>query len=288
MTVEGSSGGRMRGSGTPRTWRDDFDTDLDFGLDLDVRPGYRRSDPKPPVRTIPRRRRSPTPNVLVPAWLSGSLVRQLLYAGLIVVLAAAAFRLPYDLGARLQAAAAAALTRDIDLEQAAVAVRDAVQQGRAWLAGATGGGEAALPAAGEGTAAEPAVWIWPAAGVAVAGYGWMEADGAGAVLHEGLDVAAEPGAPVVAAAAGTVSRVWSDSATGGLAVEIDHGGGWSSRYLHLREAYVAAGDPVLAGDVIASVGESGHGDRPHLHFEIRRDGSPVDPEPKLRRDDGSS
>lgn len=285
--MKGSVGGPTRGGGAPRTWRDDFETDVDLGLDLDLRPGYRRDGPKPPVRSIPRRRRSPTPNVLVPAWLSGRLMRQLLYAGVIVVLAAAAFRLPYDLGARLQSAAAAALTRDVNLEQAALAVREAVDRGRARLAGIVGDGDAALPAAGGGTTGEPARWLWPVAGTAVAGYGWIQGD-QGAVLHEGLDIAADPGSPVVAAAAGTVTRVWSEPATGGLAVEIDHGGGWTTRYLHLQEAYIAAGDRVLPGNVIATSGASGHGDRPALHFEIRRDGSAVDPEPKLRRDEGSS
>ncbi|MFO7245433.1 MAG: M23 family metallopeptidase [Thermaerobacter sp.] len=267
--MEGPSGGGMRGSGAPRTWRDDYDLDV-------------------AARTISRRRRSPAPGVLLPARIPVRLLRQCLYAAAVVVLAAAAFRLPYDLGTRLQGQVAALLTRDVDLEQAALAIRDAVQQGRAWLAGAVdrdgSGGGGALPAAVP--EAGPQAWVWPAAGTALAGYGWTEGPDGEAVLHEGLDIAAEPGAPAVAAAAGTVRRVWTE-AGGGVGVEIDHGGGWTSRYLNLQEAYVAAGDPVQAGDVIAVVGEPAHGAEPSLHFEIRRDGSPVDPEPKLRRDEGS-
>ncbi|HEX6989912.1 MAG TPA: M23 family metallopeptidase, partial [Bacillota bacterium] len=288
MPVDGSTGGRVRGSGRPRTWRDDFGIEVDVGPDAEPYPGYRLSGPKPPVRTIPRRRRSPTPSVLVPGWLSGQLARQLLYAGVVLVLAAAAFRLPYDLGARLQAAAAEVLTRDVDLEQAAEAVRETLQRGRAWMAQNVAGEETALPAASQGSGAGPVEWAWPAAGTAILGYGWVDDGAGGTLFHEGLDIAADLGTPVAAAAPGTVTRVWSDDETGGLAVEIDHGGGWTSRYSPLREAYVAAGEPVLQGDVIAAVGEPAHGDRPHLHFEIRRDGTAVDPEPKLRRDEGSS
>src|SRR5690606_6740472 len=115
-------------------------------------------------------------------------------------------------------------------------------------------------------------------------YGWTET-GDGTVFHEGLDIAVALGAPVVAAASGTVARVWTDPEAGSLILELDHGGGWTSRYLHLGDVYVADGDPVVQGDVIAAVGEPQHGEQPNLHFEIRRRGSAVDPEPKLRRDE---
>src|SRR5690606_33414594 len=99
----------------------------------------------------------------------------------------------------------------------------------AWMAENRPGDETALPAAGQGSDAGPADWRWPATGTAVLGYGWVDDGRGGTVFHEGLDIAADPGAPVAAAAPGTVARVWSDDETGGLAIEIDHGGGWTSR-----------------------------------------------------------
>ncbi len=115
--------------------------------------------------------------------------------------------------------------------------------------------------------------------------------------HEGTDIApTDPdGASiaVLAAAAGTVVgtrdgmddrplRAGDDSRQGrecGNGVRIDHGGGWTSQYCHLRRGSVAVerGEAVAAGDVLGAIGSSGQSDTPHVHFQLERDGTPVDP-----------
>ena len=80
----------------------------------------------------------------------------------------------------------------------------------------------------------------------------------------------------MAAASGVVSRV-STSASYGLLVELDHGNGVSTRYAHCSTVRVRSGQRVLRGDVVATVGSSGLSTGPHLHYEIRVNGRPVDP-----------
>lgn len=95
-------------------------------------------------------------------------------------------------------------------------------------------------------------------------------------VHTGLDLAAPPGIPVLAAGAGVAQVV--DSPTGyGLHVVIDHGGGVSTLYGHLMEVAVRPGQPVRRGQVIGWVGSTGMSTGPHLHFEVRQKGQPVDP-----------
>jgi murein DD-endopeptidase MepM/ murein hydrolase activator NlpD len=93
--------------------------------------------------------------------------------------------------------------------------------------------------------------------------------------HSGLDFAAPTGTPVSAVAAGTVSVETSDWA--GQLVRIDHGGGVETWYAHNSEVDVTSGERVRQGQVIAAVGNEGNSTGPHLHFEVRLDGSPVDP-----------
>lgn len=99
-------------------------------------------------------------------------------------------------------------------------------------------------------------------------------------IHTGVDLAAVLGTPVRAAAAG-VAEVRLSATGYGLHVVVDHGGGLSSLYAHLSAVAVGDGDTVSAGQVIGAVGSSGTSTGPHLHFEIRRDGLPEDPEPDL-------
>lgn len=95
-------------------------------------------------------------------------------------------------------------------------------------------------------------------------------------FHQGVDIAAPAGAPIKAAAAGRV--VFSGSASGyGNLIEIDHGGGWVTRYGHNSANLVSAGDKIAAGQQIALVGQSGRATGDHLHFEVRRDGKAVSP-----------
>ncbi len=100
-------------------------------------------------------------------------------------------------------------------------------------------------------------------------------------VHEGIDVFAAEGTRVLAAAAGTVSEVYSDELMG-TTMTVDHGQGLVSVYSNLApETAASAGDEVFTGDIIGAVGsdaaaESGRDS--HLHFAMYKDGKPVDPE----------
>ncbi|MGE5508478.1 MAG: M23 family metallopeptidase [Chitinophagales bacterium] len=99
--------------------------------------------------------------------------------------------------------------------------------------------------------------------------------------HEGIDLAVASGTPVCAAAPGRVTAVFR-GLTGGLTVELAHDG-FTTRYLHLSSAKVKVGETVNAGALIALAGATGVATGPHLHFEVRMDGRPVDPLPLLPR-----
>lgn len=98
----------------------------------------------------------------------------------------------------------------------------------------------------------------------------------GRAFHEGLDLAVPSGTIVHAPSAGRVVRVERDGAYG-LLVEIDHGLGLVTRYAHLKRALVKPGDEVHAYDPLGIVGSTGRSTGPHLHYEVRIDGKPVDP-----------
>ena len=113
----------------------------------------------------------------------------------------------------------------------------------------------------------------------------VEGDGAVAVLHGGVDIAAPIGTPIYAAASGTVAR--TGPATGfGLAVYIRGEDGAVTVYGHVNAEYVRAGERVRAGELIAEVGNRGQSTGPHLHFEVHPSGAmyggQVDPVPWLR------
>ncbi len=95
--------------------------------------------------------------------------------------------------------------------------------------------------------------------------------------HEGIDISAPAGTPVVATADGTVTFAgWRPGF--GYTVEIDHGAGLKTRYAHnQKNLRVRAGDTVRRGDVIAHVGSTGLARGPHVHYEVRRNGRAVDP-----------
>ena len=94
--------------------------------------------------------------------------------------------------------------------------------------------------------------------------------------HEGIDVVAPMGAPIVAPAAGRVISAGRVSGYG-LSVEIDHGNGIITRYAHASRLAVRVGEHVTRGQVIAAVGNSGLTTGPHLHYEIHVNGKAVDP-----------
>jgi murein DD-endopeptidase MepM/ murein hydrolase activator NlpD len=95
-------------------------------------------------------------------------------------------------------------------------------------------------------------------------------------MHEGIDLGAAYGTPIAAAAAGTVIYAGWMEGYGNLTV-IDHGGGLSTAYGHQSNIAVAVGQQVAQGQIIGNVGSTGHSTGPHLHFEVRVDGAPVDP-----------
>ncbi|HYE52337.1 MAG TPA: M23 family metallopeptidase, partial [Azospirillaceae bacterium] len=95
-------------------------------------------------------------------------------------------------------------------------------------------------------------------------------------LHEGIDLNAQVGSPVMATAPGTVVEVgWEDGY--GRNVLVDHGFGIRTRYAHLEKAVVKQGDTLGHGDQVGTLGNSGRSSGPHLHYEVLVGGRPVDP-----------
>lgn len=98
--------------------------------------------------------------------------------------------------------------------------------------------------------------------------------------HQGLDLSVAAGIPVRSTANGRVSFAGRSGDFGRLVV-IEHGDGYQTRYAHLKSIEVTKGRKVTRGDVIGRVGKSGNATGYHLHYEVRRDGRPVDPRPYL-------
>lgn len=95
-------------------------------------------------------------------------------------------------------------------------------------------------------------------------------------MHAGLDIVASPGTPVRSPADGIVSFAgWDD--TYGKLVSIDHGYGVLTRYAHNSQIYVQVGQKVSKYDVISATGSTGRSTGPHLHYEVRVNGIPVNP-----------
>jgi murein DD-endopeptidase MepM/ murein hydrolase activator NlpD len=95
-------------------------------------------------------------------------------------------------------------------------------------------------------------------------------------MHEGIDIGVGYGTPIAAAASGTVVYAGWESGYGNFVV-IDHGNGLATAYGHQSRIAVSNGEAVTQGQVIGYVGCTGHCFGPHLHFEVRVNGAPVDP-----------
>ena len=95
-------------------------------------------------------------------------------------------------------------------------------------------------------------------------------------LHSGIDIPADQGAVILAAADGTVTETGFDAARGNYLI-LDHGDGLTTMYAHCRNVDVQEGDTVKAGEMIAAVGCTGMSTGPHLHFEVRQDGEAQNP-----------
>ena len=115
------------------------------------------------------------------------------------------------------------------------------------------------------------VLSWPLRGVLYARFGKK-----GKEPHDGIDLAAPAGQPVKTAAPGTVLFAGEQKGYG-LIVIVEHDGGLITLYAHNRDLRVKTGQKVREGQVVATVGDSGRTSGPHLHFEVRKDGVPVDP-----------
>jgi lipoprotein NlpD len=113
-------------------------------------------------------------------------------------------------------------------------------------------------------------WQWPIRGAIVSAYGDSGA------LSSGIGIAGREGAGIVAAAAGRVVYAGSGLRDYGQLLIVEHNANWLSAYGHNRRLLVAEGDPVSQGQRIAEMGV-GPGGTPLLHFEIRRNGDPVNP-----------
>jgi hypothetical protein len=123
-------------------------------------------------------------------------------------------------------------------------------------------------------------FIWPVAGAIVSPFGIRRSYNSGPVssFHQGIDLAADEGVPVVAGNSGRVAYVGSGP-THGNSVLIDHGGGVFSGYCHLSAFNVQVGQMVNKGDLVGLVGSTGMATGPHVHWEIIVRGVPVDPAP---------
>ena len=130
-------------------------------------------------------------------------------------------------------------------------------------------------------AASAAGFVWPVQGVITSGFGWRWGR-----MHEGVDLAVPNGTPVVAAKAGVVIVAGWMGGYGNLVV-VDHGGGVATAYGHNTSVTVGVGQFVEQGQLIAYSGSTGHSTGPHVHFEVRINGSAVDPMGYLRRRRGA-
>jgi murein DD-endopeptidase MepM/ murein hydrolase activator NlpD len=124
--------------------------------------------------------------------------------------------------------------------------------------------------------------VIPAAGTRISsGFGYRSDPFAGSpAFHAGLDFKGPMGAPIYAAARGTVQFVGRRPGYGN-SVEVNHGNGLVTRYAHMSAFHARLGQPVGPGQLIGAVGSTGRSTGPHLHFEVRLHGQPVNPRPFL-------
>lgn len=117
-------------------------------------------------------------------------------------------------------------------------------------------------------------FVWPAAGYISQGYFWY---------HKGFDIASRGGGKIVAADAGKVVVAgWVDNSGYGNRVIVDHGNGMSTLYAHMSVVRVQVGQSVRKGDILGDMGSTGRSTGVHLHFEVRRSGSALNPGDFLR------
>ena len=150
-----------------------------------------------------------------------------------------------------------------DLDELQAASAELARQLRNSGGGGGGGGSS-----GDGTSSSG--FIWPVSGVVTSGFGWRWGR-----MHEGIDISAPAGTTIRAAAAGTVIYAGWMGGYGNLTI-VDHGNGLATAYAHQSAIYVGGGS-VSQGTALGAVGCTGSCTGNHLHFEVRVNGSAVDP-----------
>ena len=148
---------------------------------------------------------------------------------------------------------------------------DSLQASSAALTARIQAAQAQHSSSGPSSAPSSAGLIWPASGPVTSPFGFRWGR-----MHEGIDIGATYGSAIHAAASGTVIYCGWESGYGNLTV-IDHGGNLATAYGHQSSIAVTCGQQVSQGQVIGYVGSTGHSTGPHLHFEVRINGAPVDP-----------
>jgi murein DD-endopeptidase MepM/ murein hydrolase activator NlpD len=119
--------------------------------------------------------------------------------------------------------------------------------------------------------------IWPTTGWVTSNFGYRRSPFTGQrELHKGLDISAPLGTPIYASASGKVVKVERDHGYG-KNIMVDHGSGIVTRYAHLNNYAVKKGEQVKRGQLIGYVGNTGRSTGPHLHYEVRLNGVPVNP-----------
>lgn len=119
--------------------------------------------------------------------------------------------------------------------------------------------------------------IWPVRGRLTAGFGErMDPFSGEQAFHPGIDIADPYGTDVVATGDGLVIEAEPDAGYG-RSILIDHGDGITTRYAHLSKIFVVVGEQVKQGEIIGAIGSSGRSTGPHLHYEVRIHGTPVNP-----------
>jgi murein DD-endopeptidase MepM/ murein hydrolase activator NlpD len=119
--------------------------------------------------------------------------------------------------------------------------------------------------------------VWPTRGWITSVFGSRDDPFTGGrVMHAGIDLAAAEGTQVVAPAAGTITQAGDNGGYGNF-IAIDHGRGIVTQYGHLSRVLVKTGDKVTRGQHIGAIGNTGRSTGPHLHYEVRLNGLPVNP-----------
>ena len=118
-------------------------------------------------------------------------------------------------------------------------------------------------------------FIWPTHGVITTRFG--EVGPYSPRGHQGIDIAAPTGTPVLAATGGRVALAGATNDGYGIQVLIDHPDGTRTRYGHLSQLLVGSGESVAQGQLVGRVGSTGYSTGPHLHFEVMQDGGLRDP-----------